>query len=370
MTGIMSACIVALCVTAVACSGREQRNAEEITRNGDTVTISTTSPILGKITCDTVATEPFTTEFRSYGSVQAENGRYADICLPFDGRIIRSCVRIGQKVEKGQTLFEMSSPEYLATSKEYFQSLQTYHKAKTSFDRKKALSETGIISKKELDEAFAEAENARVDKEYLEATLRVYGTDPSVMKMGQPMKVLAPISGEVAANRVTAGSFLKAEGEPMVTITDLRRVWIPVQVKERFIGKVALGGHAEVFTEADPDTIYKGEIMNVGNIVDEQTRSIEVIVSCDNSDFALKHGMYVAVRFVEQTPDMVVVPSTALFQGEHSSYVYACTDAGNVFVRRQVTVGQMNRDNTVASILGGISKGERIITEGGLYLNH
>lgn len=352
-----------------SCSGRTEAAAEEITCHLDTVTVSAGSPVLSKLIIEEALEEPFSSEFRTVGTVQAETGRFAEVCPPFDGRIMNSSVRLGRRVRAGETLFEMSSPDFLESSKVYFQNVRNYEKAKADQERQAYLHEAGIISQKELSEAAVAAENARQEMDASAAALRVYGVDPSDLKLGQPLKVTAPISGEVAFNRVTPGSFVRTDSEPLVTIADLGRVWVTALVKERFIGVVSKGGSVEIFTEADPDKPVFGTILNVGNLVDEETRSVQVVVSCDNSDMKLKHGMYVSVHFLSEPVNTVVLPSTAVFQGETSSFVYVCTDSDLSFVKRNVVVGQSSDDNTRICIENGLEPGEKVLVEGGLYLN-
>lgn len=359
------------CFLLSACKTVSEKNIQEITYHGDTVTVAAGSPILSKISTALIENEPFSSEFRTVGTVQAEMGHYAEVGVPFDGRISTSKVMLGSRVRAGQTLFEVSSPDFFETSKLYFQNVRSFETAKSSYERKKALHEAGVVSARELEEAFTEAENARQERAASEAAFRAYGMDPASMDPGQAMRIVAPIGGEVVRCNITPGAFIKADGEALLTIADLGKVWVTAQVKERFIGSVAKGGKAGIFTEADPETPIWGEVLNIGNLVDEQTRSVQVIVACDNADLKLKHGMYVSVHFISEAKEAIVVPSTAVFQGEKTSFAFMVMEEdGNVFLRRQVVVGESNDDNTMVRIVDGLHPGERIISEGGLYLNN
>lgn len=369
MNKIYSACMLAALMLS-ACAGSGEQKTAEITYQDNIITVSGESPILTKLKYETLSVQPFSNEFRTVGTVQAETGKFAEVNVPFDGRVIRSHVKLGTKVSAGQSLFDMSSPEFLEASKEYFQNVQNYEKAKSDYERKKVLAQHGIASQKELEEALTEAENARHDMEYSAATLKVYGTNPANMKMGQAMTIVSPISGEVVQSNVTVGAFTKADGDPLVTIADLHKVWVNARVKEHFIGSAIAGGSAEIISEADAETVIKGEILNVGNLVDEETRSVQVVIACDNQDLKLKHGMFVSVHFLSEAKDAIVVPATAVFLGEQSSFVYVCTDQPNVFKRREVELGSSNDDKSQICIKSGLNPGEKIIAEGGLYLNN
>lgn len=363
--------IVMACLLLAACKGESGKSTEEISYNADTVTVKASSPILSKIRKETLKVEKFSSEFRTVGTVQAEMGHYAEVGVPFDGRIISSKVMLGSRVRSGQILFEVSSPDFFEASKTYFQNLRIYETAKSAYERKKALQDAGVVSIRELEEAYTEVENARQEKASSEAAFKAYGMDPSSMEPGQAMRIVSPISGEVVRCNITTGSFTKADGNSLLTITDLRRVWVTAQVKERFIGAVSKGGKVEIFTEAEPQVPIPGKVLNIGNLVDEQTRSVQVIVECDNAELKLKHGMYVSVHFISEPADAIVVPATALFQGEESGYVFMVSDKGeNIFVRRRVIVGESNDDNTRIHIKGGLQNGEKIVSDGGLFLNN
>ncbi len=353
-----------------ACGGKGEQQTIEVSYEGNQVTVDGASPILSKLKYETLSLKPFSNEFRTVGTVQAETGKFAEVNVPFDGRVIRSHVKLGTKVSAGQALFDMSSPEFLEASKDYFQNLQNYEKAKADYERKKVLAQHGIVSQKELEEAYAECENVRHDKDFAAATLRVYGTDPATVKMGQAMTIVSPISGEVVENNVTVGAFTKADSDPLVTVADLHKVWVNARVKEHSIGSVTTGGKAEIIPESDTDQVIDGEILNVGNLVDEETRSVQVVIACDNQDLKLKHGMFVSVHFLSEAKDAIVVPATAVFLGEQSSFVYVCTDQPNVFQRRAVELGSSNDDKSEICIKSGLQPGEKIIAEGGLYLNN
>lgn len=355
--------------TVAACSSNGERNVPELSYAGDTVTVNIDSPILSRLRMEKVGAEQFSSRFSTVGTVQAETGRYAEVTVPFDGRIISSNVRLGSRVHAGQTLFEMSSAEFLETSKLYFQNRRNYETAKANYERKKSLESSGIVSKRELEEAATEAENARHELECTESSIRVFGIDPSTITVGQAQKIVAPISGEVVKNTLTPGAFVKADGGEAVTVADLARVWVTVQVKERYINSLHVGEKAEVYTEADPANPIIGKVLYVGSLVDDQTRSVQVVVSCDNADRRLKHGMYVSVKVVAEPKSTILIPSTALFQGDGMTYVYICTEDPNVFLRHEVKAGVQDDGKSRVTVLGGLEEGDEIVAEGGLYLN-
>lgn len=353
----------------ISCGEQNTTVTQETIFSGDSVTIKSDSPILSKIKLATIAEEPFSAEFRTVGTVQAETGKFAEVFVPYDGRVTSAAVRLGDKVRAGQALFSMSSSDFAEISKAYFQAVRANDLAQAEYKRKQTLFNHGIVAQRELDEAKVEAENAQHEKASAEATLRIYNVNPSNLKMGQHMTVSSPISGEVVASNITPGQLVKADDDVIVTVADLSSVWVTAQIKEHYLGSVTMGGKAEVFMDADPNQIIQGNVFNIGNMVDEETRSVQVILSCNNENRALKHGQFVSVHFIAEPKPAIVIPSTAVFQGEQHSYVFVATNKANTYVRRKVEVGSSNDDNNRVSIISGLKNGEKIIAEGGLYLN-
>ena len=354
---------------AVSCGRRTATVQEQqLTFSGDNVTVSENSPITNNIKTSELVPVPFSSEFRTVGTARAENGKYAEVIIPFNGRITRSFVTLGQRVRAGQALFELYSPEFNDLVKEFFQAQRTAEKARAEYERKKVLLEHGIVSQSELDVLFTEQEVAMRDLESATSTLGIYNVDPSEVKVGHPVVITSPISGEVVENNITVGQYVKSDDDSPVTVADLGSMWVTALVKEHYIGSVSKGSKVEIMVESAQGAIIEGRIVNIGNIVDEESRAVQVVIACDNSEQILKHGMYVSVHFISEPVESIVVPASALFQGEQYNYVFKATDDPRTFIRQRVVTGSSNDDNSAISILEGLDVGDRVITEGGIYL--
>lgn len=340
----------------------------ELTWTGDTVDVRTDSPILSHIKVDTVHEELFSSEMRTTGTAKAEMGHYAEVGLPFDGRITRSYVALGNKVRAGQALFEVYSPDFNELVRNCFQARQSYERAVAEYNRQQKLMEHGIAAQKAVEESRLEMENLHKEVEAAEATLKIYHVDPTQLKSGQPVRICSPINGEVVQNSLTTGQFTRTDDAAPIIVADLSSMWVTAMVKERYVGTIATDDQAEVILESDPEHPIMGKIRNVGNLVDEESRSVQVVVSCANPDRRLKHGMFVSVHFLSKPHQTIVLPSSAVFQGEESSYVYVQIAEGK-YVRRQVVVGASNDDRSRISVISGLELGEKVVIDGGIYLN-
>lgn len=369
MNKIYCAIIMASIVLA-ACSSNEKGITAELKFNADTVAVRNDSPILERLQYGKAICNNFSTKFSTVGTIQAPNGCYAEVSVPFDGRVNAVKVHLGSKVVPSQTLFEISSSEFLEISKLYFQNVKNHQTAQANFERKKSLESSGIISRRELEEAETEAENARHELECTCSSIRVFGIDPSSIAMGQAQKIVSPIRGEVVSLSLTPGSFIKADAGAVATIADLSNVWVTAQVKERDVDLIQQGQQAKIITDATADDPIIGTVRYIGKVVDEQTRSVQVVVECENHSSRLRHGMYSTVQFICAPKPTLMIPTTAVFQGDGMTYVFCCGAEKNVFLRRKVDTGDMDEQKKMICILGGLETDDVIVTEGGLYLNN
>ena len=293
------------------------------------------------------------------------SGHLAHVNTPFDGRVIRCFVRLGEKVKAGTPLFEVSSSDYLETVRTCLQASQQKDLAEKNFLRKQELLESGVISKKEFDEAKTGLDLARKECEKASAILRIFNFNPEEADISKPLLVRSPIAGELVFTDVTVGQYLKADDEAVVTVADLDRIWIIARVKEKDLGAIKLNDRAEVITEGFPDKPVSGTVNYIGNIMDEQTRSVEVYLECDNKDRILKPGMFITARFYRQLNDAIVIPASAVLQDNLSSYVFL--RAGNDKYVKQDILAETNGLNNVI-VKSGLTKGDIIVTEGSIYL--
>lgn len=219
-----------------------------------------------------------------------------------------------------------------------------------------------------MDETRAEAENARNALRMSQMALAALHVDTEHLEVGHPIIIKAPISGRIVECRITPGAYLKEDAEPLATIAELSRVWVTAQVKEAQVERIVPGEtRAEVFRNSAPDSSFEGRIVYVGEMLDEETRSTEVVVECANPDRLLKPGMFVSVVFTTPQVSALVIPSTAVFQGEESKYVYVEQAESLHFTRRPVQVESAGPDRV--HILSGLVAGDRIIASGGIYLS-
>jgi len=360
------AIILIIGVSVMSChSHKQQDNEADFVNRGDTIITGANSILNSKIELQTLALQPFNIDFKTTGTVQAITGQMAEVSPPFSGRITKSFVKLGQKVAKGTPLFELNSTEFYEATKAYFQALQNKNTEELNYNRQKDLLAHGVSSQKDVENAENTCENARKEYENQAANLKMFGVNPSEVTMGQPLTVLSPINGEVIRSNIVIGQYLKDDAGPSLIVADLDNVWVAALVKEKYINSIKENDKVEVFTDAAPETIITGKIYHIDDILDESTRSIQVLVECNNKDRLLKPGMFAAVHFLETSQESVLIPDNAIFQSEQGSYIFVQIEKGK-YLKREIEC--QSAGNGLSIVNDGLKAGETIIVKGGVYL--
>ncbi|MBK9389530.1 MAG: efflux RND transporter periplasmic adaptor subunit [Bacteroidetes bacterium] len=344
---------------------RPERIPTAIEYEGDTVFLPSGSPVTKKLETTTVRSQGFSAQFITTGVVKPLSGHLAHVTTPFDGRVVKSFVKLGEKVRAGTPLFEVNSTDYLETVRIHLQAHQQRDMAEKNYLRKKELMDSGISSRKDYDEAKLELDLAEKECEKTVAILKIYNLDPGDADMAKPLIVRSPIAGEIIQTDITVGQYIKSDADPIVTVADLERIWVIARVKEKDLGTINIKDRAEVITESYPDRPIKGIVNYIGNIMDEQTRSVEVYLECDNHERILKPGMFITTSFRREIENSIVIPATAILQDDANSYVYKCIGT-HVYLKHIVNAVAAGEKKVI--IRSGLTEGDIIVTEGAIYL--
>ncbi len=357
---------IVISVLLIGCSKPEEgQKVSDLKSSGDTVLVSQNSSILSKIKLLTISRQEYNSQCITTGTVKPLSGRLAEVSSPFEGRIVKSYVRLGEKITSGTPLFEVISSDYLEAVKAFLQAKQNKILSDKNYQRKKDITENGIGSKKELEEAESDLKIAEDEYETTKATLDIFHVKADDVDLSRQLIVRSPISGEVVRNDIVVGQYQKSDNAPVITIADLDKVWVVARVKEKNIGQISPQDQVQVFTESMPEKPIRGFVDYIGNIMDEQTRSVEVYIECENHDKLLKSGMFVTASFEHKLVNAILIPSTAVLQDGDNSFVYVQVGK-NTFLKKQVVISSNGDENLIVKT--GLDSNDIIVADGGIYL--
>jgi len=333
--------------------------------HGDTIIIPENSNLKEKIKSSSVSTALYKHKLSASGVVKAIPNNYAQIASPFAGRIIKSFIKLGQRVAVNAPIFEISSPLFFEAGKAYYQSKQEMQLAEKNLRRQQDLLKNGVGIQKDMEEAEVAYELSKRDYENSIASLNVYHVNPDEMVLGQPLVVRSPIAGEVIEDNIVIGQYLREDATPVALVAELSKVWVVGQLKEKDINNVHESDEVEISVGGIPGLVIHGIVYHISEMLDETTRSVEVFIECENPGHNLKPGMYATAQFSEKADNSILIPASAVLQLEESSYVFVKIN-GNRYLKRLIETSGTDNDRLI--LKSGLKADEQIVTEGAFYL--
>jgi membrane fusion protein, heavy metal efflux system len=317
-----------------------------------------------------VALQPtsITRTLRLPGTVAYNAFTTTPVISQVSGPVGRIAVVPGQTVKAGQPMLYVSSPDFAQLRSNYIKARDAHALAHKNYARAQDLYAHHAIAQRDLETSESAEVQAQADLEAAEQSLRIVGANPdSIMRArGAEVPVLAPISGEVVERLVSPGQLLQAGNTQCFTISDMRKVWVMVNVYQQDLEHVHIGDRATIRSDAYPD-VFRGTISYLGASLDPATRTLQARVVTDNPGEKLKKDMYVTVELVAgQINNAIAVPDSAVLRdAENEPFVYLEVEPGK-FAQRTVKVGDSHDGKT--QIVAGVQAGDKVVGDGSLFL--
>jgi membrane fusion protein, heavy metal efflux system len=278
----------------------------------------------------------------------------------------------GQNVHAGQTLLTVTSPDYSAARSGYLKAVTAFQLADKSYERAKDLYEHKAIAERDLQQAESDRAQAQADQQSTEDALRALGIRNPESLIKEPPKttgqipVAAPVDGQIVERLVGPGQLLQPGATQCFTISDMRTVWVLVNVYQNDLAYVRSGDNVDITTDAYAD-VFRGKISYIADALDPNTRTLQARIVTQNPGYKLKKDMYVtATVHAGALSNALTVPDAAVLRdAENQPFVYVQVTP-NQFARRLVKVGDSQDKRTL--VLDGVKEGEHVVGDGSLFL--
>ncbi len=317
------------------------------------VSLSPTQRVIANVSTEQSRVRRLVREVRSAGIVDFAEPLRATVSARFRGRLETLHVNFtGERVKKGQPLFELYSPDLISAEQDYLLAHQS-----VAFSSTDAAMHSG--SRQLLNAA---RDRLKIHFGMTEAQISRLETSG---KVSTAVTFYAPLSGTVITKEILEGQYVD-EGTPLYEVADLSRVWVYFDMYETEINHVRIGQEIAFSTDAYPGQSFAGNVTFVDPVMNADTRTVRVRIEASNPRNALKPGMFVMGRIRIQLPPALTVPSSAVLSMGKREVVWVEMEP-NAFVPRTVTVGV--RTEHYAQVLKGLSEGETIVVTGGYLID-
>jgi membrane fusion protein, multidrug efflux system len=304
------------------------------------------------VSSTSVKEEDWAPRLTAVGSVSAVQG--AVVSAELAGVVSEINFENGGEAKKGEVLMKLdaSQEEALLRSAEAEAQL-----AQTDLERSRDLAMKKVVSSAELDSAQSKFRrlNAVVDQ-----------VRSSIAKK----TLIAPFDGQLGIRQVNVGQMINA-GQQVVPLTSLDPVFADFALPQQYLGQLTAGLEVHVTTDAIPGRVFNGKLTAINSMVDSSTRNITLQATLDNSDHALRPGMFAKAEVtLPEKHKALVVPGSAISYAPFGDSVFVIekkkdekTGKESQVIRQQfVRVGEARGD--LVAITQGLKAGETVVSTG------
>jgi cobalt-zinc-cadmium efflux system membrane fusion protein len=286
----------------------------------------------------------------------------------FAGRVAHISADLGQPVKAGTVLAQLASPDFGIAQADTAKAQVDARLAQKSLARQRELFEAGVVARKELEQAEADAGRSQAEVQRAEARTHMYGAQGG--GVDQRLALVAGIAGVVVERNLTPGQELRPDQmgpgvPPLFVVSDPSSLWVQIDARETEAGTLRPGASFELLVPSLPGGKFEGRVIAAADFIDPATRTIKVRGLIANADRRLKAEMLATAR-VERSPGPgVMVPASAVLLRDARQSVFVQVRPG-VFEPRDITVGWQGPKEVLVS--SGLEAGEQVVSDNTLLL--
>jgi RND family efflux transporter MFP subunit len=280
------------------------------------------------------------------------------VASEIDGRVVELKVSEGHFVDKDAVLARLADSllqiELKGARANKSEAEAQLKKARAELKRSSELLATETIADKKYTDDLAEVES-------IEARVRRFLAEIEEIQDAIVKKTIrAPFAGFVVQEHAQLGEWV-AKGGAIVTLADLSRIEVLVDVPERYVPHLSLGGNARVQVDALNPTTFTGEIVSIIPVGDAAARTFPVKVAVDNSENRIKGGMLCRVNLSTGEPDFrLAVPKDAVVNVGQKHLLFVVRDG----VAQPLPVQLGDASDGMIEVRGSVEPGMQVVTRG------
>ena len=335
------------------CEGHNHGSEASESEHSDEIILPKAKAEAAGVKVSTIEPGTFEQVIKTSGQVLAAQGDESVAVATVAGVVsFHGKVTEGMSVGKGSTLLTISSSN-IADGDPVQRARIAYEISKKEYERMKALVKNKIVSDKDFAQAEQNYENARISYEALAK---------GNTKGGQAIS--SPIGGYVKNILVKEGDYVSI-GQPLVSVTQNRRLFLRAEVSEKYYPYLRTMGSANFKTPYD-NKVYalkelSGRLLSFGKSAGDNSFYVPVTFEFDNKGDIIP-GSFVEV-YLLSTPmeNAISLPRTALTEEQGLFFVYLQLDEEG-YKKQEVTLGADNGQSV--QILTGVKAGDPVVVNG------
>lgn len=286
-------------------------------------------------------------EFTLSGKIQADERTAASQVTHLPGRLEKVYVTYtGERVNKGQKVAEIYSPELIAAQQELLEALKY----------------------KDINGSLVEA--ARKKLYYWKIPQSLVTQVEQSGKIQETFTLFAETSGVVSNLRVSVGDYVR-QGQSLFDVLNLNQLWVLFDAYEENLADITVGDRVSFITPAVPNRTFTTRITFIDPTINPQTRTASLRGEIVNSGNKLKPEMFVTGTLqakVDASAKLTIPKSAVMWTGTRSvAYVKIPNTEIPSFKFREVEIGESIGSNYL--VKSGLEAGEEVVTNGAFTID-
>ncbi|MFN8155096.1 MAG: efflux RND transporter periplasmic adaptor subunit [Bacteroidia bacterium] len=323
-----------------ACGSEQEKKAETISAQ------QSMSAILTPAQIKTAGIVSGGIEHRNISSLLHVNGvidvppqNMIAVTFPPGGYLKSTKLLPGMHIRKGEELAVLEDPGLIRLQQEYLTALINGRQLEAEYRRQQELNQSKTSSDKQFQEAESLWRKNQVSIRSLSEQLQLAGINPDQLNennISRSVTLRSPIDGYVTTVKVNIGTFVNPS-DILFELVDPRDIHLNMTVFEKDIRYLAIGQKVLAWTNSEPESKHKCEIILVGKELDEH-RSVEVHCHFEDYDKELLPGMFMNASIQVNQQQVTAVPEEAIVTWQNKSWVFE-EQHGNVYTMIPVRTG-------------------------------
>ncbi len=305
----------------------------------------------------------------------AESSHLVDIRSRVEGYLLEIDYVEGSLVKKGQQLFQIDPKPFQAA----------LDRARAEVDRQKAVLWNATKARERLEPLYAQKaaslrdlDNSIADE--MAAIASVQAAQAQVVEAELNLgytTILSPVDGLSGAAKWRQGALITPQGQDglLTQVSVVNPIWVNFSVSERDLLRTQTERtkNTLIFPKDDNFTVeltlsdgskfpFKGTVNFAAPTLQQSTGTMLVRTIFENPNDIIKPGQFLRATLSGAIrPNAIVVPQTAVMQGDKGLYVYVVGNENKVEVRNIVGGNWLKNQWIVSS---GLFPGDKVIVNG------
>lgn len=346
---------LALLLTVVSCQEKE----ETVVKNDK---FCLDKDIREKVTIDDAKMRAVSQTINLTGNITYNEDNIVQFVSLVEGVITNTYFSLGDYVKKGQVLAEIKSTELNSLQAEKSSVRSQLQVAERQLKVSKSMYDDGISSESDLVRAQSELDVLKSQYQNIESNLALF----SASAEKSVFQIKAPSDGYIVKKNVSSGAQISSGGEPLFTISNLKEVWVMINIYATNMQSVEEGMTVDIKTPGYANETFTGKVSKISQVFDDEEHVLKARIVMQNTNLKLKPGMTVDIFIKNDSENqMTSLPSNSVIFDDNKNFLLVYKTDCEIEMRR---ISPTLKNEEWVYFENGLEEGERVITKNQLLI--